>query len=78
MKETSATQAGELVSYYWNAYFEWRASFSIQDDCMLELARAIRAEIDAGVAPNDDAARLMKLALMIETEVSVHPLQYRA
>jgi hypothetical protein len=69
---------GNTAGYYWNAYFEWRATYTLKDDCMLELARAIRAEIDSGSVSGEDSVRLKKLARMIETEVAAVAAEDRA
>lgn len=70
MMEASFHNGNDVVAYFWNAYFEWRAQYSLEDNCMLELVAAIRAEIDAGVVSGDEAARLKKLARMIEVELA--------
>ncbi len=76
--EISSSQNNDVVAYFWNAYFEWRSQYSLEDACMLELVAAIRAEIDAGAVSGDEAARLKKLACMIEIELAAAPASYAA
>ena len=76
--EAPFRQHSDVVSYFWNAYFEWRAGYGLEDACMLELVAAIRAEIDSGTVSGDEAARLKKLARMIEIEFATEQADYRA
>lgn len=76
--ETSVPNSGDVVAYFWNAYFEWRVQYSLEDVCMLELVAAIRAEIDAGVVSGEAAARLKKLARMIEIELAAARARHAA
>lgn len=76
--DTSCVKGNDVVAYFWNAYFEWRVQYSLEDACMLELVAAIRAEIDAGVVSGDEVARLKKLARMIEIELTAAHASYAA
>ena len=67
--ETSLRPQGDVVAYYWTAYFEWRTTYALSDDCMFELIAAIRATIDSGMVSGDEAQRLKILARMIEVEL---------
>jgi len=68
----------DIVGYFWNAYFEWRASHALNDACMLELVAAIRAEIDSGKVSGVDTIRLKKLARMIEVQLAAERADCRA
>jgi hypothetical protein len=59
----------DVVAYFWNAYFEWRASHALNDTCMLELVAAIRAEINSGELCGVEVVCLKKLARMIEMQL---------
>lgn len=62
-------QQHEVVAYYWNAYFDWRARCGFENGCMLELVAAIRASIHSGEVQPDAVPQLKKLAGMIEMQL---------
>jgi hypothetical protein len=59
----------DVVAYFWDAYFDWRSKYGLQDECMRELVAAIRVQIDSHIVTGHTAARLKKLAHMIESEI---------
>jgi hypothetical protein len=74
----TSSHGGDVVTYFWNAYFEWRASHALNDACMLELVAAIRAEINSGVLSGVEVVRLKKLARMIEVQLIAERADCRA
>lgn len=69
---------GDVVAYYWNAYFEWRTQYALGDACMPELVAAIRAAVNSGSLSGEEVARLKKLARMIEVELMTELADCRA
>lgn len=60
----------DVITDYWRAYFEWRATYGLSDACMGELLAALRVEADAPSIDADQKAKLEALARMIEVELA--------
>jgi len=61
----------DLVSYYWNAYFEWRRIGGFDEPALGNILRSIREDLAAKAAVGEQAVRLKKLANMLETELRI-------
>jgi hypothetical protein len=65
----TATDTKDITADYWRAYFEWRATYGLSDDCIKELLAAIRVELAAQNIAPEEQVRLNTLAAMIEVEL---------
>lgn len=58
-----------ITADYWRAYFEWRATYGLSDECMKELLAAVCAELDCGTKTPEQIEALKALAMLIEVEL---------
>ena len=59
----------DVTTDYWRAYFEWRATYGLSDDCMKELLEAIRVEMTNDAATDDQTKHLKSLEYLIQVEI---------
>jgi len=59
----------ELVANYWNEYFNWRTG-QLDDAAIATVVGSIWEQVHAHAVSGSEAARLKKLARMIEEEIS--------
>jgi chromosomal replication initiation ATPase DnaA len=74
----SHPQALDITAEYWRAYFEWRSTYGLHDDCMRELLAAIRVEAESSTVAVEQRVKLCALARMIEVALEGDRLANRA
>ncbi len=74
----SEARQRDIVADYWQAYFEWRATYGLSDACMGELLAALRVEAGSPDITAEQATKLLALAQMIETQLAGEQEVFRA
>jgi RNA polymerase-interacting CarD/CdnL/TRCF family regulator len=59
----------ELFADYWNSYFSWRTG-QLDDEAIATVVRSIWQQVNSNAVPDNETARLKKLARMIEDEIA--------